>query len=607
MPERWKERDVEWSIKDVGAPLLDSIARGLYSKEEVFREYVQNGVDAYVDFQHLTGLAAQNTVQVWIEADRNALHIMDRGVGMDWHDISTAKAIAVSPKLARPNDFAGFRGLGIWSGLAACDQLVLTTTKVNEPVAYRLTINCKAIVAHLEDPIPIDDLLIGRFQIHEIPWDTGDHYTQVKLVGVHQDRYGVLLDDEALRQYAEQHLPVPFDPTWPYTEQVRKILASVQWTGNFDLTINGRPVYRQFPPIVDLKQPQQEVIKSQGREVAVAWWCETDRRGSKKALEADKGRARNFAVRVKNFAIGRRGLLAEREVTDPENLDWFVGAIYVTDPDIRPDTKRTQFQTSARHDDVVRAIREFYTSIALRARGWSIQVTTETACQDAEEALATIEEILKSTAAPDESERRKIKDVWSTIAAAQAKLDSAYAEAHRQDAEGEALRTLIARSFLRKADVKSRVEAALGSIAGMKRRLESLAVGVDLTPVPKAAPNGRRTRGSRSRTAKAVGRPATTNDLLNTRTVAGTLPGLESPVSEADASNGADTQLNSAVPQLLAGGRALGTRGGQHLSLDDAIAACEAAVAAVVGSQSETFRLIMARLPAELQRRGLFV
>lgn len=131
----WVDKDVEWTIKDVGAPLLDSLARGLYQKLEVLREYVQNAVDSYVDFQRLTGLAPENTVQVWVDPDSRSLHVLDRGVGMDWEDIKTAKAIAVSPKLARSNEFAGFRGLGIWSGLSACRQLQLTTSKVGIPLA----------------------------------------------------------------------------------------------------------------------------------------------------------------------------------------------------------------------------------------------------------------------------------------------------------------------------------------------------------------------------------------------------------------------------------------------------------------------------------------
>jgi HSP90 family molecular chaperone len=152
MSENWVKKPVEWTIKDIGAPLLDSLAGGLYSKFEVFREYVQNAVDSYVDFEQETGRTPQNTVQVWVDSDNAALHIKDDGIGMDWEDIKTAKAIAVSPKLIRFNEFVGFRGLGMWSGLSACEKLVLTTTKVGIPYAYRLIIDCKGIVEHYQDP-----------------------------------------------------------------------------------------------------------------------------------------------------------------------------------------------------------------------------------------------------------------------------------------------------------------------------------------------------------------------------------------------------------------------------------------------------------------------
>jgi hypothetical protein len=49
MPPVWSDKPFKWSIKDVGAPLFDSIARGLYAKLEVFREYFQNASDSYVD------------------------------------------------------------------------------------------------------------------------------------------------------------------------------------------------------------------------------------------------------------------------------------------------------------------------------------------------------------------------------------------------------------------------------------------------------------------------------------------------------------------------------------------------------------------------------
>jgi hypothetical protein len=106
MSEEWRPKEIEWTIKDVGAPLLDSIAGGLYSKLEVLREYVQNASDSYVDFQRITGLAPQNTVQVWVDPENMSLHIMDLGVGMDYPDLIVAKKIGVSPKLPRPNEFS---------------------------------------------------------------------------------------------------------------------------------------------------------------------------------------------------------------------------------------------------------------------------------------------------------------------------------------------------------------------------------------------------------------------------------------------------------------------------------------------------------------------
>ncbi len=64
MVENWVKKPVEWTIKDIGAPLLKSLAGGLYSTLEVFREYVQNAVDSYVDFERETC----RTPQIWCKS-----------------------------------------------------------------------------------------------------------------------------------------------------------------------------------------------------------------------------------------------------------------------------------------------------------------------------------------------------------------------------------------------------------------------------------------------------------------------------------------------------------------------------------------------------------
>ncbi len=51
----WTPVDAKWTIKDIGAPLLASLAEGLYTAEEVLREYVQNGIDSYALFRQVVG------------------------------------------------------------------------------------------------------------------------------------------------------------------------------------------------------------------------------------------------------------------------------------------------------------------------------------------------------------------------------------------------------------------------------------------------------------------------------------------------------------------------------------------------------------------------
>lgn len=596
MATSWTEKEVKWTIKDVGAPLLDSIATSLYSKLEVFREYAQNAIDSYADFQRLTGRQPQNAVQVWVDADNAALHVMDYGVGMDEADINTSKSIAVSPKLARANDFVGFRGLGIWSGLSVCRELVLTTTKVNVPFMYRLTIDCKDIVEHIEDPIPIDDLLQGRFHIREAPADLNDHFTQVKLIDIDRRRFGELLDVGKIIRYAEDHLPVPFQPEWGYADKVQDALRGVPWTTNYELTVNEDPVYRRFPTTNDIKEPERHVIvDSGGKEIAVAWLCETNRRGSKKAIEVgSEGPVRNFAVRVKDFTVGRRGLYAEQGVADPGNLDWYVGEIYITDTDIRPDTTRTKFQPSARHDVVIAALRRFYTSTALRARGWSTQVATQDMCIAAQAECEKVEAILDDQTKLLEDKKKDLEPAIIIVEEYKKTLESQLSEANRVDGAQEAERTIIMRRYIRKPEVKRDIDTTLSRIAAVQRRLtaESPDIGTLLMNTAKT-PTNSRTKRSKARTERLRGTSVKANDVFGARVVAGILPGLEQTFGRDNsegqhlASNGLDNQ--------------------QAIAVSTAIEAFDAAVAAVVGDRSETYRRIMDRVADELRRRGAHV
>jgi hypothetical protein len=595
-PAGWVEREIEWSIKDVGAPLLDSLGRGLYSKYEVQREYFANGTDSYADFQRATGRAPVNSVQMWIDRDNRSVLIFDRGIGMDWDDVNIAKKIAVSPKRSRPNEFAGFRGLGIWSGLSACQRLVIITSKVGVPYAYRLSIDCADIVKNLDASMPIDELLTGRFHIQEQQWDADDHFTLVKLVDVQPD-YEDLLDVKGAIRYAERHFPVALDPHWAYTAEVEKILAQVPWATTYNLTINGRPVFRRFPPVQaptadgpELKSPEMHMLRGRdGREVGIAWLCETNRRGQKKAIESNQDYARSLAVRVKNFMIGEREppLYVNADVTDADNLTWFVGEVFITDTDIQPNTKRTEFQPSRRHDEVIRTLRAFYTSTALRARGWSYQVATEVLAESVASLARDVETRLTEVpaAGPErEAWQAEISRlVGDEYARQRVQLRRNLDDATKVDQPDDAERTRVMRTYLRKVEVRAQIDQAIGLATRVDARLNEVLPAIAASTIA-AVVDGipTRSRRGRGRPAKLAGSPISIETAVQRTAVVGVLPGFEAALTRSEATV-------------------------MKVELNTVLAAVDAAAAGVLGPNSEQYRDLMERIPDELRRRGINV
>lgn len=566
----WMDIEAPWTIKDIGAPLLASLAEGLYDAHEVLREYVQNAIDSYVDFSSLTGRDPQNSVQVFVDEDAAQVRIYDRGVGMDKDDILRAKSIAVSHKLGRQNEFVGFRGIGIWSGLSVCDQLIVETTKVGEPWLFRLTIDFRAVREHVYEPIPVDELLQGKFSIQQQKHDPDDHFTGVTLVKVDRDRYAQLLDIVALERFAQQYLPVPFDPEWSQAPTLVDTLATVPWTTSFDLTINGQPVYRRFP-FGQIKAAQFELITDdEGRQVAQAWVAETNRRGTKKAIDVNHelGEVNSFAVRIKNFSVGPRGLYSNHpEVLDRDNLSWYVGEVYITDPEIKPDTNRRAFQRSFRSDAVEKALRRFYSRIATSARGWSEEVS-------ATDLAEAVQKNWEAAIALLQTGGDELNSLYGELRRARTQLESYKTQSGKIDQEDDSDRTLATRRYLRKANVKAAIDKALGLIADLEARISKLPEAKRPAPEAELKPK----RPSRARTARNTGVRISTTDAVGTQAATG---GQGSAVSAPTA--------------------------GQTIELDVAVEVFLDAVAAVAGVSSETYRLIDQKLSEELKRRGFQV
>lgn len=98
------------------------------------------------------------------------------------------------------------------------------------------------------------------------------------------------------------------------------------------------------------------------------WWA-----SGNKSLTTDESKFqfRNFRLRVRNFAVGgfgiyddedasSLGLIKMRTLGSRTHLNWHVGEIHITNPDVRPDTPRNSFELDSSARRTIESIRSFY-------------------------------------------------------------------------------------------------------------------------------------------------------------------------------------------------------------------------------------------------------
>lgn len=461
----WQRLKDELKWDDVGGRLLANLAKGIYDHQAVLREYVQNACDAYVLLD-----SPPDEPTIVITPDGRNLTIVDYGIGMDEDDIKAVKKIAVSPK-AEVAGTTGFRGIGIWAGFQACDKLVVITKKQGAKKRYRLVIDFKDILTHVDDNINIKELVDPRYEVASEPATTAEHYTQVTLQNAHTD-YDKLLDPNALLEIASDILPCRIDPFFQHATQVQEILDKIPDHQEFHIKVTTsdglKEAFRKFPTDL-LDVPESITLRGEHQKVlARGWFC----RSQKTALRSDVG-ARGFRVRLRNFAIGpvniysdedgsRFGVsAATRELKSPAGLGWFCGEVHVTNSDIVPNTPRDDLEINGPARRLIEETRKFYKERIEDARAHSDFNGYKRAIDEAKVLLVRLAGKPASPGTADEEPLTRLLE----------RFEEANNKAKGSKADGSAkamLRELLSRASVKKErkDLIHQLRAALPKAGG---------------------------------------------------------------------------------------------------------------------------------------------
>jgi len=123
----------------IDARLLGTLTSALYEGPIViFREYVQNSLDAYNEVIDNEEYQNVDELQVNIEIDsvKKTITITDNGYAIKQNDFEKKmKTLGASDKTQKQN-FIGFRGIGRLSALLFCDKLTFYSKYRGEEYIY---------------------------------------------------------------------------------------------------------------------------------------------------------------------------------------------------------------------------------------------------------------------------------------------------------------------------------------------------------------------------------------------------------------------------------------------------------------------------------------
>ena len=347
---------MEFGPSSIGSRLLETITDGLYNGNlNCLREYIQNSIDA-------------NASDIKITYEGNTVNIWDNGNGMSKTELREAIDIGRSKKTS--NDI-GWRGIGIWSGVPACQRLVFITKK-RQDYKYRLIIDCGIIRNnYFEDKSIFDVIKEASSDIEKLELGKEDsfedsHYTIVRLENVpHQQRN--LLDVVKVREFLSKEVPAPFNESkFHFAEEVNKWLNDngVE-IKSVNILLNGEKIYRNpTKSEIYLGHVIKKQFKVNDELVAVGWILTF--KDNEKLKGFDKVNS-GIYLKKKGFTLGDSNLVKNQcPVTYSE---WQYGEIHILSKDMRENAARNDLErTSLKVDVFLKDIGDFLSQLQMLNR-----------------------------------------------------------------------------------------------------------------------------------------------------------------------------------------------------------------------------------------------
>lgn len=353
----------------IGKSILETITVALYENPIIlFREYVQNSLDAYNKALE-EGKNTLNNFHVTIDINKKNRDIVikDNGYGIDTNDLFKERMLSIgsSDKIQDRTKYIGFRGIGRISGLPFCKKLIFRNKAQNSEIINECIWEGDSYRNKLDDENTPDDLQKIINEIVEVKInnnldiESGDHFFEVTIKN-YDDEIKYMLEDNNFKDKLIRMLPLKFHKDFKeaedimskyksfMNESIEKFMVSVKYNGE-DLFKNYNQKYILDSDIRFWEiSEKQKISGAVGDKIGLLWFT-----FDKHPKNVKNDEYYGILTRSKNVLMGENDTFAQ--VADNSNtyittfremaqtIRCVYGELLINSPNLRDNSRRDWF------------------------------------------------------------------------------------------------------------------------------------------------------------------------------------------------------------------------------------------------------------------------
>lgn len=355
----------------VGKKLLQMLMLQLYSNPRcIYREYIQNSLDAINEAVRLGVLKQAKDGRVSINIYSNDIIIEDNGTG-----IKTSQApkvlMDIANSLKNGIDTAGQFGVGRLSGGGYCEKLEFTTSWQDESVATTVTMDIlklRKILSEDNTDISAEEVMEKICEVSTKEEKTDSHYFKVILHNI-TNSSEILLNQDDIMSYIRQTAPIGYNTMFQtlinnnhqrdFVERhrkIEKIKVSLNECPDVEKSY-GLKVKGSGDEIVGLKYFELPIHAKFGR-LAWGWYAITPF-----TKQIDEQYDENVGIRLRKHNISLEKNILDSLFREPRGNKYFYGEIFITNENIEPDSGRQGMAAGEEADALREQLRTYFKDV----------------------------------------------------------------------------------------------------------------------------------------------------------------------------------------------------------------------------------------------------